>query len=122
MATEYSSETRAAVMAALLTGQSIPAIAREYNVPRGTVYGWKRQVFSVVPDDAASDATQKGEIGDLLLGYLTSALKTLKIQVEFFSDKQWLAKQDASEVAVLHGVLADKTVRLLEALSTSNDS
>lgn len=120
MATEYSRETQAAVMAALLTGQSIPSVAKEYNVPRGTVYGWRRRIGEVAQESAAPDATQKGEIGGLLLGYLTAALKTLKVQVEFFSDKQWLGKQDASEVAVLHGVLADKTIRLLEALSAND--
>jgi hypothetical protein len=46
----------------------------------------------------------------------------LQIQAEAFSDKQWLAKQDASDVAVLHGVMTDKAVRLLEAMSAGDDS
>ncbi len=36
--------------------------------------------------------------------------------VEFFRDEDWLYKQDASELTVLHGVVSDKTIRLLEAL------
>lgn len=110
MAREYSDETKGAVMAALLAGQSVSSVAREYNVPKGTVSGWRRQ---------AGVATQKGEIGELLLGYVHAALDTLTKQMHVFSDEAWLKRQPASEVAVLHGVIADKTIRLLEGLADS---
>ena len=75
MARRYSDETKAEVMAALLTGQSVSEVAAEYEVPLGTVKSWKsRQSGSPV----ATVATEKSEeIGTLLLGYLRSSLKTL---------------------------------------------
>ena len=33
-----------------------------------------------------------------------------------FGDPEWLKKQSAGELAVLHGVAVDKGIRLLEAL------
>ena len=119
MAQKYSDETRGQVMAALLTGQSVSSIARQYDIPKGTVSSWKRGAWKLA-GTTASESTQKSEIGDLLLDYLGAALRTLRRQVEIFSDGGWLKKQSASEAAVLHGVLADKTIRLLEALSATD--
>ena len=103
-------------MAALLAGQSVCSVAKQYNLPKGTVSGWRHQAEGV-----ASGATQKKEIGDRLLEYLQASLTTLTAQVRAFSDEEWLKKQPASEVAVLHGVIADKAIRLLEALAENAD-
>jgi len=109
---EYSDEIKAQVMASLLAGQSIGAVASEYKVPTGTVKSWKRQGKQFRP----VDPQKKDEIGDLLLAYLRTMLRTLTIQAEHFGDKTWLNRQDASQLAVLHGVSTDKVIRLLEAL------
>lgn len=116
---EYGPEVKAAVMAALLTGQSVSSVAREYQVPRTTVIAWR---------DKSGDASQfdtcptvKNEIGELLLEYLKKSLITLTKQMETFGDAEWLKKQPASEAAVLHGVLADKAIRLLEALASDTE-
>jgi len=110
--TVYEPEQKAAVIAALLTGQSINSVAKEYKVPKSTVGGWSQNLdrTDLVPD------TKKEAIGDLILVYLSTALETLSIQAQAFADREWLKQQSASELAVLHGVLADKTIRLLEAL------
>jgi len=115
--TKYTDETKAAVLAALLAGQSINSVAKEYKIPKGTVSAWKNR-------GVAKKATQKkvDDIGALLISYLQTNLKTLQKQAEFFSDEAWLRKQTASDAAVLHGVMTDKSVRLLEALGdASND-
>ena len=110
---KYDPAVKAQVLAALLTGQGAEKVAQQYQVPVGTVRGWKAKAKA---DDGV--ITQKKEkIGELILEYLTVSLSTLKKQAEFFADETWLRKQDASSVAVLHGVLADKAVRLLEALA-----
>lgn len=117
---EYTNEVRAAVMAALLTGQSVAEIAAQYNIPEGTVKSWKsRQKDSSV---ATVATPKKAEIGDLLLDYLHTMLRALRVQAEHFGDKSWLTKQTAADLAVLHGVSVDKAVRLLEALDGAPDS
>ena len=112
----YEGETKAAVMAALLAGQSISSVAKEYNIPKGTVSGWKRQAAGVV-----SLATQKKQdVGDLILSLLLAELTTLQQMTEAFSDSKWIYKQNAADIAVLYGVMQDKAFRKLEALSASS--
>ena len=106
-------------MAALLAGQSVSAVAREYKLPKGTVSGWKRKATQEVAG-VASDATQKAEVGDLLLEYLRASMEALTAQARLFGDPAWLRTQDASQLAVLHGVQTDKAIRLLEAMSTAD--
>ena len=108
---KYSNETKAAVMAALLAGQSVCGVAKEYNIPKGTISSWKKR--------NAMPATQKKDIGDLLVKYLETNLEALQAQAEVFKDPKWLKLQNASDAAVLHGVMTDKAVRLLEALSNA---
>lgn len=110
----YSDETKAAVMAALLEGQSVSSVAREYKIPKGTVSNWKRKAKEEA-GGVQADRTQKKEIGDLLIDYLQANLKALRAQAEVFTDPVWLSKQGAAEAATLHGVMTDKAVRLIEA-------
>jgi transposase-like protein len=114
---EYSDELKAQVMAALLAGQSVSSTAQAYKIPKGTVSSWRKAALGKVAEGAVeSDATQKSTtLDDLLQGYVETNLVTLREQSQFFRDKEWLKRQQASELAVLHGVLADKTVRILEA-------
>ncbi len=113
----YDPEVKAQVLAALLTGQGAEKVAEQYEIPVGTAKAWKAKAKG-----AGKVATQKKEkIGALLLDYLAVSLATLKKQAEVFEDEAWLKRQDASTVAVLHGVLADKAVRLLEALAPGAD-
>lgn len=110
----HDPETKAAVMAALLAGQGTCEVARAYDIPESTVSRWKAK--------AREEAGRSNDVGELLLGYLEENLRTLRAQVVAFRNEEWLAKQGASEVGVLHGILTDKAVRLLEALEGSGVS
>ncbi|MBX3050822.1 MAG: hypothetical protein KF753_05070 [Caldilineaceae bacterium] len=114
--TQYSEETKAAVMAALLSGQSQYSVAQEYKIPQGTVNSWWRRE-GLAEGQRFGNPEQQDEIGGLLMIYLCASLRTLTAQVELFGDKSWLKQQGASELAVLHGVQTDKAIRLLEAMS-----
>ena len=114
---EYDEATKAAVMAALLTGQSISSVAKEYKIPKGTVSYWKEQAVNGV---GTFSTQKKEETGDLLWDYLRTSLKTLKVQAEHFGDKEWLKQQNAADLAVLHGVSIDKAIRLLEAVTNAD--
>lgn len=111
---EYSTETKAQVMAALLTGQSVSSVSKEYKIPRGTVANWSADREDKLKQ---TDPNTKKQIGDMLVKYLQGSLIALARQTEVFGNEEWLKKQPASELAVLHGVIADKSIRLLEALA-----
>lgn len=121
---EYDDATKSAVMAALLAGQSVSSAASEYKVPKGTVSGWKR-VAQKLDEGGRTWATQKSaseSIDALLLSYVKENLVTLREQAIFFRDPEWLKRQEASQVAVLHGVIADKSIRLLEAFGGDSET
>jgi transposase-like protein len=116
----HDEATKAAVMVALLAGQSVSEIAKEYNINPATISSWKSRMRN--GDNLAVLASEKKEqIGDLLFDYAETMLRTLKKQAEHFSDKPWLTRQSADALAILHGVSLDKVIRLLEAV-TSRDT
>jgi transposase-like protein len=123
---EYSDQVKAQALAALLAGQSFTEVAKALHVPIGTLKSWKQRHADVLaqPDaaDASNASAKKERIGALLLDYLVTTLETLKAQQKVFADATWLNKQSASEVAILHGVLADKTIRLLEGLADTDEA
>lgn len=115
MSAQYPDDIKAAVLAALMAGQSIGSTAREYNLPKSTVATWKQ-----AQDKGTGISYPKKAIGELLLEYLQENLTTLRAQAVVFRDADWLRAQSAESAAVLHGVMTDKAVRLLEAMSKAN--
>lgn len=120
MRNSYSKETKAAVIAALLEGQSVSRVAKDYNIPRGTVTSWNtRQKEGASSDEV--DASQKKEISNLIIDLLESHLEAA-INIAQSIDVDYIKKQSASEVAVLLGVINDKAFRMLEALGRAEDN
>lgn len=114
----HPDELRVQVMASLLAGQGVGEVAAEYNLDMSVVSRWK----SSIPDSQLQViATKKGnEIEGLLFKYLTTTLNTLTAQAEIAGEREYCLKQPAGEFAVLHGVMADKSIRLLEAIHRAN--
>ena len=122
MAREYSPEVKAAVMAALLAGQSASSIAKEFDIPRGTVAAWQNRKTDPIVASVATGAAQKiDEVKGLVLDLLIAQLKSQISLAEHAGDRNWLASQDASAVAMLLGVENDKVFRLLEAMNRVGD-
>lgn len=112
-------EIKGAVLAALLTGQRVTAVAEQYKLPKQTVSEWNKQAKELL-----SDAVRTKKVVDIAGGlnrYLEAALAAIAIQVEHSSDRAWLREQDASSFAVLHGVMVDKIIRLLEAAEAGRE-
>lgn len=100
-------------MAALLAGQGVSEVASQYKLDISVVSRWK----SSIPDNQLQLlATKKGDrIETLLFEYLVTTLASLKNQAEVVGEREYVIKQPADGLAVLHGVMADKSIRLLEA-------
>lgn len=107
---KHSDDVRAAVMAALLAGQGVSEVAATYKIPVQTVSEWGKQI-----DFGQVRTKKENDFGDLLACYLETTLTTLREQVRLFGNREWLAKQSAADLAILHGVLADKAFRIFEA-------
>jgi len=116
---EYSDETKAQVMAALLTGQSVSAVASNYKIPYSTVGTWAKDAKGLVRD---SPIQKRERIGELVIDNVEAALEATRAMANVFADTEWLNKQEASQLAVLYGVISDKTYRILEALPDRPDA
>jgi len=112
----HSPETKAAAIAALLAGQSISSVAKEYKVPKGTVHGWRNQSRTI-----SMSTEKKEEFGDLLEAALRSYIAATRSIAENVQDKNYIKSQPASELAVLFGVINDKAFRMIEAFGKHDD-
>ena len=108
---KYSKEIKAEVMAALLQGQGLGTVSKGFDIPKATLQRWRNNAKRI-------GAVEKREsrIATLIGEYLEASLTTLRAQAEAFRDPDWLREQSASEVGVLHGIMLDKSVRILDAI------
>jgi hypothetical protein len=98
-----------------MAGQGVLEVAKEYKIPKQTVSAWAQTL------DSGQIGTKKAEdFSALMSTYLQETLTTLAVQQRHFRDPKWLGQQPASDLAVLHGVSADKAVRILEAAERAN--
>jgi transposase-like protein len=107
----YPINTKAAALAALATGESLHSVARRFGISRPTLRRWRGSV----PLVARAVPQKKEQIGAQLCGFLEESIETLTTQARAVRDDAWLRRQSAADLAVLHGVMFDKTARLLAA-------
>lgn len=116
MGMRHDDAVKAAVIADLLNGLRISEAAEKHNLPVGTVKSWAHRMRTdkdslLVTEDRAE------RIGDLVFDNLEAMLRTQNAILNHVSTQpQWLERQDASDLAILFGVISDKAFRILEAL------
>lgn len=120
MATAYSDEIRSAALADLATGASVSATARKYGIGRATLTAWRDTTN--MPYPTPDGQGKRADIGEQLYGYLEESIATMVAQLRFARDPNWLARQNAADLAVFLGVTADKATRLLAAFRPAPDS
>lgn len=108
----HTPQLRAAVLADLLTGNAVAWVAHKHHISKGLVSQWRREA-GITPEVRTKRAISFGE---LVANYLQQALTTATVQAALFADTEWLKKQSAADLAELHGVLLDRSVRILAAL------
>jgi hypothetical protein len=116
----HPESTQAQVKALLLAGESVTEAARQLNLDHSVV---SRIKSGLTPEELHELARKKsGEIEGLLYDYLTTTLASLKAQAEVAGEREYIIKQPASELYLLHGTMADKAVRLLEAAARAKNN
>lgn len=108
----HSEGVKAAAMAALLAGQGIGEVAKSFKVPRTTVNDWYREASGLTEKNRHKKGSR---IAELVEALLETNLETLRLQSASFRDEAWFKGHPPSDVAILHGVVADKTFRILDA-------
>jgi len=107
---------RAAVLAEIVTGTSINAAAKAHGLPVSTVRSWTR-----APETVAIVQQQKKDLGVLLAEYLVTGIATLTAQLREAGRPEYIAQQPADHLAILHGVIADKLVRILAGIEIDHN-
>ena len=104
-------------MSLLLTGQSVDEVAVALRVPEGTIKAWASKAKNEAANAIARNPGQGEKLGGLIIDNLETYLSvTQEMAKTVFTDPDWLRKQEASQLAILFGVIADKTYRLLTAI------
>lgn len=109
----HSDEVRAEVIAALLQGQGVTEVAERYKLPKQTVSDLKNEIAPAILGQVRTEKRER--IGDLIEKHLRTSLESATGIAQKVNNSEWVAKQNASDVAVLFGVLTDKAIRILEA-------
>jgi transposase-like protein len=110
---KHSDATRAAVISALLQGQGVNEVAREYNLDSGLVSRWKK----AIPEQELQQVTaqKKENIAELVENHLRASLIACANIANVAKNNDWVSKQSGDSLAVFYGVMSDKSLRLLEA-------
>lgn len=114
----HSEETRSAVLAALVAGESASRVSRQFSVSRTTVLTWR--------DQAGIGATpvrpeRREAINERVIALLDQILDTLRAQAAAFNDPAWLKEHTPTEAGTLWGILADKAIYLGSTLEAPGD-
>ena len=112
----HKDETKAKVIAALTAGHQPSQVCRDFGLPESTVRTWGK---SAGVDFAEIRAEKKYRLDELVADYLSENLTTLSAQAIHARKSDWLDRQNAESLAILHGVMADKAIRILEAAAAA---
>ncbi|MCH8978044.1 MAG: transposase [Armatimonadetes bacterium] len=105
----WSDEIKAEAMAQLLQGIRPSEVSEGTGVPDQTVRDWAKELGGI-------DALRQGRVDHLLYDYLTEGLLALTAISVQCRDSKWLKEQDAPGLAVVYGIISDKTTRILAAM------
>mgnify|MGYP000873041024 FL=1 len=120
--TVYDDETKALAIYSLLTGNSYEYVSKEFDIPEGTLKSWKSEVLGSRSGASIVASEKKHQIGDLLLGLLEQEIITLQAIARMAANEDWSSKQEANDLAMFYGVMQDKAVRKIEALSGARNT
>lgn len=111
----YSPTVKAQALAALLAGGRPCVVAREHGIPESTVRTWRRRLRT-----GRLGRGKNSVVGRHLLGYLEESLRALTVQCQLLADPDRLHELRAGEVAILHGKMFDRSIRILEMMPATD--
>lgn len=114
----HDDSVRAAVLAALLAGESIHKISADHKIDKSQIYRWRKAMPAEVRQHIATDGQTK--IEDLIADLLRTSLTASTAMLKAVSDETYLRKHTPHQIAVMYGVNMDKIIRLLSAVESAN--
>ncbi len=120
----HAPETRAAAVAAVATGERPSDVAKRFGISQGILHGWCEKDLPPVDlsEISRSDlarARSRERIAELIYDCTASILTAIQLQLQGVSREEWLAKQNAGDLAALLDKELDGAIRLLAGFRTS---
>ena len=112
----YTDELKAQVVAAALAGGSTRTVAKQFGVAPSSVRGWCKDAQ---PTKTNSLATL--DIDGIALRLIDGSVSAVGAISGVTLDEAWLRRQNAHDLAILYGVIADKLIRVLGAIKRPDD-
>lgn len=113
----HDDSVRASALAALLEGQGVCEVAKNYKLPESTVRDIKKSIDS--EKFAEVRAKKEESLAELIETHLRNSLLAAANIANQTNNANWLEKQDAEKLGVFYGILTDKAVRILEAAESA---
>ena len=113
-------QEQAHIIAEHATGDTALFIAQRHGISEATVKRIIRRSRALVT--TVDPQRKQVDIAEHLTGYLNDAFATLRLQVQHMGDRDWLSRQDAAALGVQHGILFDKCIRVVRAISRGPDA
>ena len=110
---EFNYELRSKAIAMFLLGHSPEYVVKELKVNINTARSWhlrRREILSRELREFYSSTIEMN-----LFQTIVESQEAMLAQLKVMKDAQWIRKQSAHDLAVLHGITHDKVIRLLEA-------
>jgi len=108
-------EERAETIAMLLAGYTVQEVVDKMGCNYMSVWQFRQRLTRQESNLARQTRSERFE--DKIIDALTSTLDALRAQAKIASDPDYLRKQPIGAIAEAYGVMADRSTRILDAMS-----
>ena len=118
MPTVYAPETKAQVIAEWKAGSSLNGLSKGHGIPKATIQRWVslHPRIQVIPSTQPKKEQATYDLDAMALRLIEGSVTAVDRIYGVTSDELWLKRQNAADLAILAGVIADKLYRLLGAI------
>lgn len=118
MPKRHPPETRAAAVAAVATGEQPAAVAKRFGISQGLLHGWCEHdlppvELSEVSRSDLARARSREQMAELIYDTIGDILTGIRDQLREATRAEWVARQNAADVAALLDKEIDGAIRLL---------
>lgn len=111
----WPSEVKANVIAEWMAGASLDGLAVSHRAPKSTVQRWVKGLVRTVSIPKPNALPDKETIDDLAWDWTKAQSGASLAILRKAQDDSWLSRQNAHDLGVFYGIIADKQLRLLAA-------
>jgi hypothetical protein len=113
----HAPEIRAAAVAAVATGEQAAAVAKRFGISQGRLHEWCKvdgPDYSAIPEVSGSQyARTRERMAELIYDCIGDIFTTVRDQLRSASREEWVARQNAGDVAAILDREIDGAIRLL---------